>query len=91
MTSHLCDAHVSRVQKDLKGHLNTCAKEVLQALEPMKDATLVMSEESLPTLSEIALLHAKLVTSTEGGLDDTQTVKDIRAASAQDLGKRNAT
>lgn len=54
----------------------------------MKDATLVMSEESMPTLSLIAPLHAKLVMGAEESPDDTQTVKDIKAAIAQDLGKR---
>lgn len=66
----------------------TCAEEVIKALNPMKDATLVMSEESVPTLSIIAPLHAKLVQSTEECSDDTQIVKDIKAAIAQDLGKR---
>lgn len=46
------------------------------------DASLVMSEESMPILSIIAPLHAKPVTGTEESLDDTQTVKDIKAAVA---------
>lgn len=66
----------------------TCAEEVVRALKPMKDATLVMSEESMPTLSIIASLHAKLVMGTQESLDDTPTVKDIKAAILQDLGKR---
>lgn len=68
----------------------TCAEEVLKALKPMKNATLVMSEESMPTLSVIAPLYSKLVTGTEESLDDTKTAKDIKAAIAQDLGKRYA-
>ncbi|XP_067313947.1 E3 SUMO-protein ligase ZBED1-like [Pseudorasbora parva] len=68
----------------------TCAEEVLKALKPMKNATLVMSEESMPTLSVIAPLYSKLVMSTEESPDDTKTVKDIKAAIAQDLGKRYA-
>uniref|UniRef100_A0A8C1U7M1 BED-type domain-containing protein n=1 Tax=Cyprinus carpio TaxID=7962 RepID=A0A8C1U7M1_CYPCA len=63
---------------------------LLKALKPMKDATLVMSEESMPTVSIIAPLYAKLVTGTEEHLDDTQTVKSIKAAIAKDLGKRYA-
>ncbi|XP_060746823.1 E3 SUMO-protein ligase ZBED1-like [Tachysurus vachellii] len=68
----------------------TCAEEVLKALKPMKNATLVMSEESMPTLSVIAPLYSKLVMGTEESPDDTKTAKDIKAAIAQDLGKRYA-
>uniref|UniRef100_A0A8B9H5C0 Zinc finger BED domain-containing protein 1-like n=1 Tax=Astyanax mexicanus TaxID=7994 RepID=A0A8B9H5C0_ASTMX len=66
----------------------TCAEEVLKALKPMKDATLVMSEESMPTLAIVAPLHAKLVMGTEESSEDTQTVKEIKTVIAQDLGKR---
>lgn len=61
---------------------------MLKTLKPMKDATSVMSEESMPIPSITAPLHAKLVMGTEESLDDTQMVKDIKAAIAQDLGKR---
>ncbi|KAL3975973.1 G2/M phase-specific E3 ubiquitin-protein ligase [Sarotherodon galilaeus] len=54
----------------------------------MKDATLVMSEESMPTLSIVAPLHAKLVTGAQESVDDTPTVRDIKTAIAEDLGKR---
>lgn len=68
----------------------TCVEEVLKALKPMKNATLVMSEESMLTLSVIAPLYSKLVTGTEESLDDTKTAKNIMATTAQDLGKRYA-
>ena len=88
----LLSAEVRRSEKDIftlsKSDI-TCAEEVVRALKPMKDAILVMSEESMPTLSLIAPLHAKLLMSAEESPDDdTQTVKDIKAAIAQDLGKR---
>nr|XP_054594153.1 E3 SUMO-protein ligase ZBED1-like [Nothobranchius furzeri] len=67
-----------------------CAEEVVRALKPMKDATLVMSEESVPTLSVIAPLHAKLMMGAQESHDDTPTVRDIKAAVAEDLGKRYA-
>lgn len=82
----LLSAEVNRSEKDtftLSQSDITCAEEVLRALKPMKDATLVMSEESMPTLSLIAPLHAKLVMGAEESPDDTQTVKDIKAAIAQ--------
>uniref|UniRef100_A0AAZ1Y5E7 BED-type domain-containing protein n=1 Tax=Oreochromis aureus TaxID=47969 RepID=A0AAZ1Y5E7_OREAU len=66
----------------------TCAEEVVRALKPMKDTTLVMSEESMPTLSVIAPLHAKLVIGAQESVDDTPTVRDIKTAIAEDLGKR---
>uniref|UniRef100_A0A3Q2X8X5 HAT C-terminal dimerisation domain-containing protein n=1 Tax=Haplochromis burtoni TaxID=8153 RepID=A0A3Q2X8X5_HAPBU len=66
----------------------TCAEEVVRALKPMKPATLVMSEESMPTLSIIAPLHAKLVMGAQESVDDTPTVRDIKTAIAEDLGKR---
>ena len=87
----LLSTEVRRSEKDiftLSESDITCAEEVLRALKPMKDATLVMSEESMPTLSLIAPLHAKLVMGAEENPDDTQTIKDIKAAIAQDLGKR---
>lgn len=49
------------------------AKEVLKALKPMKNATVVLSEESTPTLSVIATLYAKLVADTEESLDTHKT------------------
>ena len=44
----------------------------------------------MPTVSIIAPLYAKLVMGTEEHLDDTQTVKSIKAAIAKDLGERYA-
>lgn len=67
----------------------TWPEGVLKALKPMKDAILVMSEESMSTLSIIVPLHAKLVKGTEESPDDdTQIMKEIKAAITQDLGKR---
>uniref|UniRef100_A0A1A8EXC3 HAT C-terminal dimerisation domain-containing protein n=1 Tax=Nothobranchius korthausae TaxID=1143690 RepID=A0A1A8EXC3_9TELE len=51
---------------------------------------MVMSEESVPTLSVIAPLHAKLMMGAQESHDDTATVRDIKAAIAEDLGKRYA-
>lgn len=39
----------------------TTAEDVVKALNPMKAATLAMSEECTPTLSVISLLHARLL------------------------------
>ncbi|KAK0150377.1 Zinc finger BED domain-containing protein 1 [Merluccius polli] len=89
----LLSTEVRRSEKDIFTLTEadiTCAEAVIKALKPMKDATLVMSEESMPTVSIIAPLYAKLVRGTEEHLDDTQTIKSIKAAIATDLGKRYA-
>lgn len=39
----------------------SCAEHVINALKPMKDATLLMSEEHSPTMCLIAPMHAKLI------------------------------
>ncbi|KAK7883941.1 hypothetical protein WMY93_027064 [Mugilogobius chulae] len=57
----------------------SCAEEVLKALKPMKDATLLMSEESTPTLSLIAPLRAKLIMAAEHSPNDSETSKDIKS------------
>ena len=64
-----------------------CAEEVLKALKPMKDVNLVMSEESMPTL-----YHCTTSCQASHGnrLDDTQAMKNTKAAIAHDLGRRYA-
>ncbi|XP_055006883.1 E3 SUMO-protein ligase ZBED1-like [Boleophthalmus pectinirostris] len=57
----------------------------------MKDATLVMSEESMPTLSLIARLHAKLVMAAENHPGDSETSREVKLVIAQDLSKRYST
>lgn len=56
----------------------------------MKDVTLVMSKACMPTLSITAVFHAKLVMDREKSPDVTETVNDIKAVRAQDVGERYA-
>lgn len=42
----------------------SAAEEIASALKPMKEATHIMSEDSTPTLSVIAPLHAQLLHDT---------------------------
>lgn len=87
----LISVEVRRSEKDIftLGESDIlCPAEVVKALKPMKDATLVMSDKSIPTLSIAAPLHVKLFKGAEEGPDDLHTVKEIKAAIAQDLGKR---
>lgn len=66
------------------------AEEFIQALKPVKVATCVMSDESNPTLSVIAPLHAQLLQATQESLGDPQLVRELKEAVHQDLIKRYA-
>ncbi|XP_049416948.1 E3 SUMO-protein ligase ZBED1-like [Epinephelus fuscoguttatus] len=66
------------------------AEDIASALKPMKDATHIMSEDSTPTLSVIAPLHAQLLHDTEaaGVGADTPVIREIKLAIHEDLAKR---
>ncbi|XP_028837232.1 zinc finger BED domain-containing protein 1-like [Denticeps clupeoides] len=66
----------------------TSAEEIVDAMKPMKIATLVMSKESSPTLSVVAPLHAQLIQDFQESRADSEIVKEIKAAICQDLSKR---
>ncbi|XP_034021118.1 zinc finger BED domain-containing protein 1-like [Thalassophryne amazonica] len=61
-----------------------------KALKPLKDATNIMSEDSTPTLSVIAPLHAQLLHDTTAGFaeDDTPLVQELKLTIHEDLAKR---
>lgn len=67
------------------------AEEIASALKPMKDATHIMSEDSTPTLSVIAPLHAQLLHNMEAAgvaAADTPVIREIKLAIHDDLAKR---
>jgi len=66
----------------------TSAEEIVAAMKPMKVATLAMSEESTPTLSVLAPLHAQLIHDLRGSPSDSTLTKEIKSAICQDLNKR---
>lgn len=66
----------------------TSVEEIVDAMKPMKMATLVMSKESSPTLSVVAPLHAQLINDFQESLSDCEIVKEIKAAISTDLSKR---
>lgn len=66
----------------------TSAEEIVDAMKPMKIATLVMSKESSPTLSVVAPLHAQLIHDFQESQSDGELVREIKAAISQDLSKR---
>ncbi|XP_070845916.1 E3 SUMO-protein ligase ZBED1-like [Chaetodon trifascialis] len=66
------------------------AEEIASALKSMKDATHIMSEDSTPTLSIIAPLHAQSLQATEaaGVAAGTQVIREINLKIHEDLVKR---
>ncbi|KAI7802176.1 putative zinc finger BED domain-containing protein 1-like [Triplophysa rosa] len=66
----------------------TSAEEIVIALKPMKVATLVMSEESTPTVSVVAPLHAQLIHDLQESPTDSTMTKEIKSAICLDLNKR---
>ncbi|XP_034024641.1 zinc finger BED domain-containing protein 1-like [Thalassophryne amazonica] len=66
----------------------TSAEEIVDAMKPMKVATLVMSQENIPTLSVVAPLHAQLLHDLQENPSDSALVKEIKSAICEDLSKR---
>ncbi|XP_077314545.1 E3 SUMO-protein ligase ZBED1-like [Lithobates pipiens] len=64
------------------------AEDAVSALKPMKDATMLMSEESNPTVSLIAPLNAQLLQSMTDTMGDTPMIHEIKNAIRTDLQKR---
>ncbi|KAM9857472.1 E3 SUMO-protein ligase ZBED1-like [Aulostomus maculatus] len=64
------------------------AEHLVKALKPMKLATTTMSEESMPTLSVIAPLHAQLLTDFKPLPEDERMTREIKHAIGEDLKKR---
>lgn len=81
ITAALLSPEVRKNEKDLctlsESDISN-AEEVIRALKPMQVATSVMCEESNPTLSVIAPLHAQLLHNSHDNLGDSQIVKDIK-------------
>ncbi len=67
----------------------TVAEDVMKTRKPTKDATALMSEESSPTNSLIAPLHAKLLHDTKDSIGESAVVEGIKQAIHRDLSKRN--
>ncbi|XP_056599072.1 E3 SUMO-protein ligase ZBED1-like [Triplophysa dalaica] len=57
----------------------TTAEDIVKALNPMKVATLAMSEECTPTLSVIGPLHAQLLQEMNIGPGDSKIIKDLKS------------
>ncbi|XP_034038593.1 zinc finger BED domain-containing protein 1-like [Thalassophryne amazonica] len=66
----------------------TSAEEIVDATKPMKVATLVMSQENIPTLSVVAPLHAQFLHDLQESPSDSALVKKIKSAICEDLSKR---
>ncbi len=66
----------------------SCAEDVVNALKPMKDATLLMSEESSPTGCLIAPLNAKLINDVKENTEETPVIREIKSVISEDLSIR---
>lgn len=69
----------------------SCAEDVVNALKPMKDDTLLMSEESSPTGCLIAPLHAKLIQDVKENTEETPVIREIKRVISEDLSRRYTT
>lgn len=87
----LLSAEVRKTEKEictLSESDITAAEEVVTAMKPMKVATLVMSQETTPTLSVVAPLHAQLIHDLQDSPTDSNLTREIKSAVCQDLKKR---
>ncbi|XP_017261968.1 E3 SUMO-protein ligase ZBED1-like [Kryptolebias marmoratus] len=66
----------------------TAAEDIAQALKSLKKATLVMSQESTPSLSVIAPLKERLLEDMQPSSSDSAVVKEMKIAMCRDLQKR---
>ncbi|XP_073454003.1 uncharacterized protein [Aquarana catesbeiana] len=64
------------------------AEDAVSALKPMKDATMLMSEDRNPTVSLISPLNAQLLQSMTDTMGDTPMIHAIKNAIRTDLQKR---
>jgi len=80
-------AEVRKKEKDIctLREADTTAAEEVTAMKPIKVATLVMSEETTPTLSVVAPLLIQLIHDLQDSPTDSNLTKEIISAMCQDL------
>ncbi|XP_035988251.1 zinc finger BED domain-containing protein 1-like isoform X1 [Fundulus heteroclitus] len=91
ISATLLSQDVRRNEKDLCTLTEedvTTAEDLVWVLKPMKEATLVMSEDKQPILSVIAPLLALLQDAFTPSLEDSAVVRDLKAAVKNNLGTR---
>lgn len=70
----------------------SCSEDVINSLKPIKDATLLMSEESSPTTCLITPLHATLIQDMKENTEEKSVmVREIKRVICEDLSKRYTT
>ncbi|KAL2082256.1 hypothetical protein ACEWY4_022074 [Coilia grayii] len=87
----LLSAEIRKSEKDICTLTEsdiTAAEEVVAAMKPMKVATLAISEETRPTLSIVAPLHAQLVHQLQDNPSDSTLTRELKTTICQDLNKR---
>ncbi|XP_051804464.1 E3 SUMO-protein ligase ZBED1-like isoform X2 [Acanthochromis polyacanthus] len=91
ITATLLSPEVHRNERDLCTLTEadvTLAEDIVKALQPLKTATLVMSEEMTPTLSVIAPMHARLLDQMTSVPDDSPVIKELKTAVHVNLSSR---
>lgn len=93
ISATLLSPDVRRNEKDLCSLTEedvTTAEDLVRTLQPMKEATLAMSEDKRPTLSIIAPLLALLQDAMTPSQQDSPVVRDLKAAVKSNLRTRYA-
>lgn len=67
---------------------NAYLNQLVELLAPMKEATTVMCEESIPTVSIISPLLSLILEGMSVKDDDSKLIKDVKAAISSNLGGR---
>lgn len=67
------------------------AEDIIKALKPMNDATILMSKESSPTICLIAPLQAQLIQDTKDSIGESSMVRESVGTSARDtIGEKHS-
>lgn len=66
----------------------TTAEDVVKCLEPMKTATLAISEEASPTMSIVAPLQSQLLSQMTCTAEDSSVIKELKTAVHNNLSSR---
>ena len=67
---------------------NVALRDMVRVLAPMKQATVAMCEEKIPTISVVAPLHTSLIGRMQSSDDDSTIAKDVKKALLSDLQSR---
>lgn len=91
ITATLLSPEIRRSESDLATLTETevtNAKDIVKALKPMNDVTLLMSVDKNPTVCLIAPIKAQLIQEMSDTTGDTHMIQEVKQAIRTDLQKR---